>query len=105
MTSIAKIINEYDAKISTPWSRITARPEYGGRYVSGNVITRWGIVDASSGVLEDDGCTMLEFSHGGRLYNRRFAKDYSARYMVTLANRFAREIALLPPSPTEDNNE
>jgi len=65
-------------------------------FLSGSVLTPNGIVDVlsrhrSAGSWSFE-YTTLDMVVGGRWHMRFFERAYSAQYLVTLADRFAREV-------------
>jgi hypothetical protein len=65
------------------------------KVAEGIVLTSHGIVWVCSNTYDRkrQGLTTLHFMHSGRLHVRSFQRKYSAQYLVTLAARFAKEIA------------
>ncbi len=59
---------------------------------TGNVFTKNGIVDVHSWTTKYDTGTSLVICHDCRVYWRRYDKNYSQEYIVTLCKRFAKEI-------------
>ena len=64
-------------------------------YRKGTVLTHHGIVEVYSmfgywpGIVKH---TSLDMMHKGYLHTRTFNRSYSARYLVTLAKRFAEDV-------------
>jgi len=75
-----------------PWGLITTDKFY--NYETGTVRTFFGIVEVySQGKLNHSNHTRIDFIFNGRSFRRTFNKRYSKKYLVTLANRFAKECA------------
>lgn len=77
-----------------PMGRIETHQPYG--YDQGVVVTQFGYVSVyAQGARDSKGtpCTSLHFVWKGREYTRYITKRYTRRGMVTLADRYAREIA------------
>ncbi|BCM88767.1 hypothetical protein IAD21_00609 [Abditibacteriota bacterium] len=80
-----------DYAITRPWGTISTEKSLDGRhYYEGYAVTHFGFVMVYSQSHKD--YTSLQFVHEGRMWYRTFQRFYSPRYLVTLADRFAREI-------------
>lgn len=77
----------YDDRISIPSASGTLMENSGG-WVDGEVLTPLGIVS----VYAQTNCTYLRFVVNGQLHLRTFSKQYSNRFIVTLADRFTKEM-------------
>lgn len=81
--------------IQTVWRQkpIKFHMRKGAGVERGFVTTEYGVVMYN---LHRQGlrtyCTELFLMHKGRLYCRRFIREYSDRYLLTVSNRFARDI-------------
>lgn len=78
-------------RISRPWGDIGKIAYHDKIYLKGYVITFHGIVNVYS--QTDPDYTRLSFAHGGFMHAKTMHKSHSARYLVTLADRFAAEVA------------
>jgi hypothetical protein len=76
--------------ISRPFSRIQQRKSSSGDWLDGEVVTPNGIVS----IQAEDKFARLDFSYKSKLYMRNYytKKCYSPQYLVTLADRFSKEI-------------
>lgn len=59
----------------------------------GHVLTPNGIVNVNSNTYHKNGFTSIHLMHKGKCYLRSFERYYTPRGLVTLAARFAAEIA------------
>lgn len=82
-----KIKREWNWKVSAHGGRIGRHPEYD--YLSGDVPTPLGYVQVYS---DPRGVTTLQCIVNGREYTRSIDEFYSSRYLVTLAQRYIKEI-------------
>lgn len=82
-------INDYEHDGNRPRALYEHTSEYG--VITLVVSTYWGIVMVSTGPLLG---TELFFTHAGRLYTRRMQLSHARRFCITLADRFAREVAM-----------
>lgn len=81
---------DWNAKITEPWNRVWKHP---GGYLEGCVITPHGIVAVySQGGEAEVPSTNLTFVHEGRVHQRTIGKRYTQRGLVTISNRYAKEI-------------
>lgn len=85
-------MNEWSMKVSAPFNRVYKH----GNYLEGSVFTQRGIVYVYSqggtfNGITDTPHTTLQIVLGGRLYSRDIHRRYTARGLVTVANRFAWE--------------
>ncbi len=88
-------INTWDMKISNSFSHIREHKfKDDESYLEGNVVTPHGIVEVyAQGNKNISFVTSLHAVHNGRYYAKTFDKKrYSRTYMVTLANRFMKEL-------------
>jgi hypothetical protein len=68
--------------------------EWGGELHHGYVMTVDGIVIVRSVMWGDgDGYTELQMIHDQLRWERRYDRQFKPRYLVTLAKRFARDVA------------
>jgi hypothetical protein len=74
------------------WSRLRDSEYQGETYVDGHVVTAHGIVNVYC-EYRGKGYTSLEVGVNGRVYRRTMQEPFSKRYLVTLARRFAEEMA------------
>jgi hypothetical protein len=82
--------NDWSMKVERPLNRVWRHPS---GYLEGCVITEHGIVAAySQGGENESASTNLQFVWEGRLYSRSIEKRYTARGLVMLANRYARDV-------------
>lgn len=84
---------EYRLRIHRPWSRgfHTVLSDY-GNYATTEIVTAFGGV----GVYFQEGgspFTTMSFSAKGYFYSRTWHRTFSRRWLVTLADRFARDCA------------
>jgi hypothetical protein len=77
----------------TIYERSHITTKYDGELHEGVVVTRNGYVKVESRWYPSQRWTLLEFIHDGSLWVRCFDHFYSPRYLVTLARRFARDVA------------
>lgn len=93
---MSKKIKTFDDKINLPrsFSRIKIEKGNSSDWTDGEVVTPDGIVTVyAQGDNDSFYCSRLDFSHKGRLYIRHFNNiRYSPQFLVTAANRFAKEI-------------
>jgi len=90
-------MNQFSFKITRTTCRVVEMPDAQGWVSEGIVLTPHGIVDTSSNTYVDNGHTTLHFMHAGRLHVRSFKRYYRPAYLVTLADRFAKEISNANP--------
>ena len=84
-------MNDWSIKISEPMNRVWKHP---AGYLEGSVITAHGIVYVySQGGATEVPSTNLQIVWGGRLYSRTMKRRYTQRGLVTVANRYAKEVA------------
>jgi hypothetical protein len=70
-------------------SRIHIERTDGVVWYQGAVITPNGMVNV---IYSEPRGTLIEFSHNGRLYQRRWDRQFQPRYLTTLARKFAEDI-------------
>jgi len=74
-------------------NRALSRIENRGAWEDGDVITPQGIVTVMmQGSNSDMKLTRMDFACAGKLHTRTFHQRFSARHVVTLARKFAKEI-------------
>lgn len=78
---------------SRPQGSIVERSTERGWESDGLVFTNHGVVQVISDTYRKNGDTTLRFVHNGRHYIRFIDRYYTPRGLVTLAARFAKEIA------------
>ncbi len=83
----------YSQPVKRPVGRVYEKPDECGWSSEGNVLTPDGIVWVHSNTYSDTGHTTMHFIDRGRLHIRSFDKYRKPRCLVTLAARFAKEIA------------
>ena len=89
-------INNYDFTVNRPGGNIRPDKEYD--YLEGNVSTKYGYVMVyTQGDQKLRHMTALWLIHNGRQYCRHINRRYSARGIVTKANRFAKEVSQMEP--------
>ena len=79
-------------KFARPYGHNEQRGTLPHVWLDGHVVTPHGVVCAGTNLMPREGLTSLWMVHKGREYSRRFPKDYSKRYLVTLAVRFAKDV-------------
>ena len=88
-------ISEWNWKVNIPCNRIGDFDSDNKKetWLNGTVVTKYGIVDVySQGGKNITKVTTLGIVHNGIMRTRSIYKKYSAKYLVTLANRYAEEI-------------
>lgn len=78
--------------IHAPWDWINKTAQGENTLQDGYVVTRWGFVKIDSRHTGRIIGTTLCFAYDGFFYSRSINRFFSTRYLITLANRFAREI-------------
>lgn len=86
-------MGNYRVTVKRPQGRVYEEQTETGWESTGIVLTPVGIVWAHSNTYHDNGHTVLHYMHAGRLNVCSFDKYYRPRTLVTLAHRFAKEIA------------
>ncbi len=81
--------------IHRSFSRIRHENTNSGDYLLGEVVTPYGVVIAySQGYDKNSSFSRLDYAFKGQLFIRNFTnKRFSRQYLVTLSNRFAKEIS------------
>lgn len=94
--------NSYEVSRPQGWSLRTEKIDTGDYEISGNVATPHGMVEVSHygyagrGGKPPSGHTFLRWQNGSRVYSRQLVDgQYSRRYLVTLAARYAAEMSRL----------
>lgn len=84
---------DYKFKITKPINSIGFNKEY--EYYDGDVVTKNGIVGVYSQGFNPSHIksTRLEIVFNGVVHVRIICNSYSQKHLVTLANRFAEEVA------------
>jgi len=84
--------NEYRWSTKDAYSRVTEKKWSGGTFLTGEIATKHGFVMACTQGDFNMPLTKLEFVWNGFCYVKQWNRNYSKRYITTLAKRFADEI-------------
>lgn len=90
------LFDDYESKPEPRRALYTTKNPEAWTSTTGWVSTYWGIVGVHAGKdvrVPDREYTVLTVVSGGRLYERKYWAFYTERTIVTLAKRFAAEIA------------